>query len=225
MREDILEQLVDDHLQLQGYFTRHNLKFKPRSDHLAFSKRHDSNHSDIDVVGFHPTRLGDDRVVAVSCKSWQSGFDVRSKLEEVTQNKRRGGRESWKYFRELVEPKWSEAFVDAVEAMTGTRKFTYVLAVTAIRGDRSLWENHAPFRQAIEGNSIRVLALNDMIDGVCSNLTTTVVPSQLGRTLQLLKAAGLIGKVDPSSIGGAAQQAVAAGGGHRSPSARSGARS
>ena len=29
MKEDILEQLVDDYLQTEGYFTRHNLKFKP----------------------------------------------------------------------------------------------------------------------------------------------------------------------------------------------------
>ena len=54
MKEDILEQLVDDYLQSQGYFTRHNIKFRPRSDHPDFVKLKDSNHSDIDVVGFHP---------------------------------------------------------------------------------------------------------------------------------------------------------------------------
>jgi hypothetical protein len=32
MKEDILEQLVDDWLQSRGYFTQHNLKFKPRPD-------------------------------------------------------------------------------------------------------------------------------------------------------------------------------------------------
>ncbi len=54
MKEDILEQLVDDYLQARGYFTRHNLKFLPRKDHLEFQSRNDSNHSDIDVLGFHP---------------------------------------------------------------------------------------------------------------------------------------------------------------------------
>ncbi len=33
MKEDILEQLVDDYLQMRGYFTRHNVKFKPRTSH------------------------------------------------------------------------------------------------------------------------------------------------------------------------------------------------
>ena len=45
MKEDILEQLVDDYLQTKGYFTRHNIKFKPRSDHPDFVTKDDSNHS------------------------------------------------------------------------------------------------------------------------------------------------------------------------------------
>ena len=28
MKEDILEQLVDDYLQAKGYFTRHNINFR-----------------------------------------------------------------------------------------------------------------------------------------------------------------------------------------------------
>lgn len=70
MKEDILEQLVDDHLQSDGYFTRHNIKFRPRPDHPEFIKSQDSNHSDIDVVGFNPLKYGCRRVIAVSCKSW-----------------------------------------------------------------------------------------------------------------------------------------------------------
>jgi hypothetical protein len=31
MKEDVLEQLVDDYLMHQGYFTRHNIRFKPFS--------------------------------------------------------------------------------------------------------------------------------------------------------------------------------------------------
>jgi len=72
MKEDILEQLVDDYLQSQGYFTRHNLKFRPRHDHPSFVSNQDSNHSDIDVIGMHPRRDSADRVVVVSCKSWQA---------------------------------------------------------------------------------------------------------------------------------------------------------
>jgi len=32
MKEDILEQLVDDYLQLSGFFTIHNVKFRPAQD-------------------------------------------------------------------------------------------------------------------------------------------------------------------------------------------------
>lgn len=33
MKEDILEQMVDEYLQHKGYFTRHNIKFRPAGDH------------------------------------------------------------------------------------------------------------------------------------------------------------------------------------------------
>jgi hypothetical protein len=192
LREDILEQLVDDYLQLQGYFTRHNMKFRPRSDHPRFDQRQDSNHSDIDVLGFNPLLKGHRRVLAASCKSWQSGFDVRAKLQEIAQNKTRSGRASWKFFRELVQPKWSEEFVEAVEAATGTSRFTYVTAVTSVRGDRASWENHAPFRNALRDNPIQMITMTDMVSLAQQKVGTTVVASQLGRTLQLLRAAGLL---------------------------------
>jgi hypothetical protein len=107
MKEDILEQLVDDYLQTKGYFTRRNVKFKPRNDLEGWDSKKDSNHSDIDVIGFNPHLRGADRVWVVSCKSWQSGFSISSKLSEIENNKIRSGREVWKAFRELVEPKWT----------------------------------------------------------------------------------------------------------------------
>ena len=72
MKEDILEQLVDEYLQHKGYFTIHNVKFKPDKIHPEYNYKHDSVHSDIDVLAFHPLLTGHDRVLAVSCKSWQS---------------------------------------------------------------------------------------------------------------------------------------------------------
>jgi hypothetical protein len=54
IKEDILEQLVEEYLLHQGYFIQHNIKFRPSSDHPKFDKKQDSNHSDIDVV----VRLG-----------------------------------------------------------------------------------------------------------------------------------------------------------------------
>jgi hypothetical protein len=76
MKEDILEQLVDDYLQHKGYFTMHNVKFKPLPTADGYVANDDRVDSDIDVVGFNPMLKGPERVFVVSCKSWQSGFDL-----------------------------------------------------------------------------------------------------------------------------------------------------
>lgn len=203
MKEDILEQLVDDYLQSRGYFTRHNLKFLPRKDHPEFDRKLDSNHSDIDVLGYHPGLSGAERIMAVSCKSWQGGFPVRAKLDELSANKKVSGRDSWKFFRELVRPKWSEAFIASVASATGSREFTYVTAVTAIRGDRTLWEQHQPFRDAMGGNPIKLLALPEMVSAIMGSINTTVASSDLGRTLQLMRASGCLSVRGPAGEGNA----------------------
>jgi len=190
MKEDILEQLVDDYLLSQGYFTRHNVKFKPRSDHPDFVTKDDSNHSDIDVLGYHPRRQGVDKVVAVSCKSWQGGLNVEAGLRDIAANRKKSGRVAWKYFRELVRPKWAEAFRHAVERETGSSEFTYVIAVTVLKGDGSLWESEPSFREAMNQNPIRIWTLREMLDRLYPLLGTTLASSQLGRTLQLMKACG-----------------------------------
>ena len=127
----------------------------------------------------------------MSCKSWQAGFDVRAKLDEITNNKIRSGREAWKGFRELVQPKWSEAFICEIERATGSTRFVYLTAVTHLRGDPAVWENHPPFRRALKQNPLRIITLKQMATEVASELTTTVAASAFGRTLQLLKAAGV----------------------------------
>jgi len=189
VKEDILEQLVDDYLQSEGYFTRHNIKFKPRKEHPDFVSKQDSNHSDIDVIGINPKKNGADRVFAVSCKSWQSGFKIKSWLDCLASNKIVSGRHAWQAFRELMRPKWSEAFIDAVEAASGSRKFTYVLAVTAVIGERKQWEKHQPFLAALQGNPIRIVDLSEMLEYIQNVSTTTVASSDIGRVLQLMKAA------------------------------------
>lgn len=188
-KEDILEQLVEEFLIHRGYFVRHNLKFLPRSDHPDYIQNQDSNHSDIDVLAYHPLKQGTDRVWAVSCKSWQAGFDPRAEIDAIEKNKTRRGRQAWQGFRELVKPKWSEAFVQAVRDATGQAEFTYVTAVTRLRGERSIWEARPSFLEAMNGNPIRILTLREMLEEVDGMLSTTVAGTELGRTLQLFRAA------------------------------------
>lgn len=188
-KEDILEQLVEEFLIHRGYFVRHNLKFLPRADHPDFVRAQDSNHSDIDVLAYHPLKRGADRVWAVSCKSWQKGFNPRAEIDAIEKGKILRGREAWQGFRELVKPKWSEAFVDAVAAATGQKSFTYVTAVTRIIGDRACWERRPEFIAAMAGNAVRLIGLKEMLEEVYGTLGTTVAGTELGRTLQLFRAA------------------------------------
>ena len=188
-KEDILEQVVEEFLLHRGYFIQHNIKFRPRKNHPDFIKNQDSNHSDIDVVGYHPMKSGSEKVLVVSCKSWQGGFSPASQLDAIKSNKIRGGREAWKAFRELTSPKWAEAFVEAIKAMTGESKFTYVTAVTRLRGDKSAWEQHEPFQKNLGGNPVKILTFAKMVSEIQNQLTTTLAATEVGRLLQIFSAA------------------------------------
>ncbi len=191
MKEDVLEQLVDDYLQHRGYFTRHNIKFRPEPSHPDFEKRQDSNHSDIDVIGFTPSLSGYKRVMVVNCKSWQSGFSPSSILKAFKENKKAGGKEAWRGFRELVKPKWAEAFLKKIKEITGSTKFTYVMAVTHVKGDgHENWEKHPDFKQALQGNPVNILTVSTILDELYLSLGRTMASSEIGRTLQLIKASG-----------------------------------
>lgn len=190
-KEDILEQIVEEYLIHKGYFVQHNVKFLPRKDHPDFDKKKDSNHSDIDVLAYHPTLRGRNKVIAVSCKSWQSGFNPASELSAIEVNKIRRGKEAWHGFRELVVPKWSEAFVTAIRNATGTNRFTYVLAVARVIGDKAPWETYQPFIDAIGGNPIRIITFHEIVTEIYQKLGTTLAATEVGRLLQMFRAAGL----------------------------------
>ncbi len=194
-KEDILEQIVEEYLVHKGYFVQHNLKFLPRKDHPDYIKNKDSNHSDIDVIGYHPKLEGDRKVLVVSCKSWQSGFNPASEIDAIENDKVRRGRKAWQAFRELTVPKWSEAFIKAVYDATGTDRFTYVLAVAKVAGDKAVWENHEPFRNALGSNPVSILTFREMIFDIQGQLTTTLAATEVGRMLQMFQAAGI--HVDP----------------------------
>ena len=191
MKEDVLEQIVDDYFMHKGYFTRHNVRFKPDKGHVDFVPAQDSVHSDIDVIAFNPRGVGADRVAVVSCKSWQGGFNPHSAVAGIANKKKAGGREAWKSFRELCEPKWSEAFLQTVEDATGSRAFTYFTVVTKLNNEasRSEWENSDLFHRALGGNPIRILTLSNMLDELWPSLSHTPAASEIGRAIQLMKAA------------------------------------
>jgi hypothetical protein len=191
VKEDVLEQVVDDYLQFEGYFTIHNLRFRPGREHTEYRAADDSVPSDVDVVGYHPGLDGRGRVVVVSCKSWQGGFDATAKLAELRGEKKNPKRATWRHFRELWIPKWSEAFRDAIRQRTGQADFDYRIAVTRLKGDAAAWNEDPTIAANLHGCSVGFLTLEQMWGSMLERLTTTPAPSEIGRLAQLLKAAGL----------------------------------
>ena len=95
-------------------------------------------------------------------------------------------------YRELTCPKWSEAFLKAIKDATGVDRFTYVTAVTFTAGTKAQWESHKPFQQALCGNPIQIITLREMIDEIAGELSKTLATTEVGRMLQLFRAAKII---------------------------------
>jgi len=89
-----------------------------------------------------------------------------------------------------VKKKWADALIAKIEKLTGSTQFTYVTAVTKLRGDASVWQEHKPFRDNLHGNPIKILTLQEMLSDLYKKTNTTVASSEVGRLLQVIKASG-----------------------------------
>ena len=191
MKEDVLEQIVDDYLQYNGYFTVHNVYFSPRRNHPKYVAAQDRVPSDLDVLGLNPKRRGTNRVWAISCKAWQSGFDAPYLLDQLRGKAPNPKRPRWMQFRELWVPKWAEAFRAKVEDLTGATAFHYSIAVTRLDGDPTGWQTNGMIRRNLRGNPLSFLTLEQMWTALRNTVGLRPAPSEIGRLTQLLKAAGL----------------------------------
>lgn len=192
MKEDVLEQIVDDYLNFKGYFTIHNVPFHPDKEREDYDSRQDSVPSDIDVIGINPLKRGRERVVAVTCKSWQGGFDAERLLAQMQGRKKNPTKRAiWRHFRELRKPKWSEAFRKEIERRTGATTFTYKIAVTRLTSDPTGWFADETIKANLPGCPIEFLQVEEMWKEILKGLTERPAPSELGRLAQLLKAARL----------------------------------
>ncbi len=151
MTEDVLEQVVDDWLRREGYFTRTNVRFGPGKDDVGYVSRDHNQMSDLDVLAVKPrlTRNDPAAVLAVSCKAMQSGFSPNGWLAAAESGRRYKGRgkgAAWKHLRELWDPVWAASLGKRVKELTGATRFTYVLAVTRLgkggSADMSVLRDH-----------------------------------------------------------------------------------
>lgn len=69
--------------------------------------------------------------------------------------------------------------------------FTYVTAVTRLEGDKSVWGQHKPFSDAIGCNPVEILTFSEMVAKIQGELSTALAGTDVGRMLQLFKAAGV----------------------------------
>lgn len=206
MKEDILEQIVEDHLIALGYFTIHNVRFGPEPRDPGYSSKKHSVGSDVDVIGLRPRPGGPNEVVVVTCKSWQSGFDAYGKLEALRAGKKINGKDAWKMFRELWDPLWANAFRRVVEQRTGQREFRYRFAVTSIcgRGTKGvdeatacrdaarLWLAEPTIVRNLAGSELEFVTVRQMFTELTARAGTAPAGSQLGRLFQVLHASGAL---------------------------------
>jgi hypothetical protein len=120
-----------------------------------------------------------------------TGFDATRKLAELEGKVPNPKRPTWMHFRELWEPRWSDAFRHEVKSATGSDRFKYSVAVTRLKGNASGWETHPRIQRNLGGNPFSFLTLEEMWTTLVLETTTTPASSDIGRLAQLLKAAGL----------------------------------
>lgn len=186
MVNDILEQISEDYFRDLGYFTQHNVKYRPNIKGPTFAV-----HSDIDIVGIHPHKKGTEKVIVVSCKSWQGGLNIESYLKTLQTNpdKIRGaGKSAKRLFQELISKEWTKALRGRVYELTGQKRFIFYLALTKYKGNKKSWEIFKPFTKNFPNCKIKVIDLETMILKIQELLTTTPAHSELSRLMQLIKA-------------------------------------
>lgn len=88
-------------------------------------------------------------------------------------------------------PKWSQAFREKIEELTGQATFAYRIAVTRLRGDGNAWSADPTIASNLPGCSFGFLALEEMWATMLQEMTTMPASSEMARFAQRLKAAGL----------------------------------
>lgn len=191
MKEDILEQIVEDYLRCKGYFTVTNVKYRPDKCDPDYKKKSDCVYSDIDIIGVNTKDRTHESIIAVSCKSWQGGFRPEWEIENIKKNKKVYGRESKLRYRELALKKWALAYRRKIQELTGKTTFTYAIAATVVNGDSTAWVENKDFKQMLTPH-LKVIALKHIFNEISQDITTTPAPSTIGRLIQVLKSAKCI---------------------------------
>ena len=220
MKEDILEQIAEDFYSKKvGCFTKHNIKFRPLKEEPTYIAKYDSVHSDIDLIIIDTRERN--KIITVSCKSWQGGFDIlkyKNMLEDTLNkqpSKTTGKRDAWCAFRELCIHRWTNSFLKILRnelnvVNSKEIELEYVILCTKItRGslkDKSDFENSEAikkyFKQKKANIKLKVITIDEMIAEILKIMNEKDTPyvenTHLSRTLQLMIASGMRFKNKPN---------------------------
>jgi hypothetical protein len=206
MKKDILEQLVEDYyVSRQGWFVKHNIKYRPSKTHPGYIRNKDSSFSDIDIMAINGTIKGTkpDRVHVISCKSWQDGFGINNWLDVLEETVTSKGNARWQKFRELISDIWIDSFLDTIERETGQINFTYIIAVTKIKEKRDEKKDIEDckiiinkFKKRKSDIKIKFLTLEDIIQTMKERIekseTNSTESTDTGRIIQLFLSAKIL---------------------------------
>ena len=65
-----------------------------------------------------------------------------------------------------------------------------MLAVARVVGDKSAWESYQPFIDTTGGNPVKIVTFSEMVSDIDEGLGTTLASTEVGRLLQMFRAAG-----------------------------------
>ena len=196
MKEDILEQLVEDYyVSKPGWFVKHNVKYRPCKKHPDYNPRQDSVHSDIDIIAVDKIS---GNVEVVSCKSWYDGFRIKDMLIWI-KNK------DIRRVRELVSDRWKESFLKTIKKETGKKDFTYVIAVTKLSQEEEKSKEEKfkleqeitkAFKAKNSNVKLKIITLEQIVDETKKRISEKETPypesTDIGRIVQLFMAAHIL---------------------------------
>jgi hypothetical protein len=64
------------------------------------------------------------------------------------------------------------------------------LTITKLNGNKEIWESYPRFKNAINGNLIKIISIKEILNELFPMIRTTVASTEIGRLLQVLKASG-----------------------------------
>ena len=203
MKEDILEQIAADWLlQKNGCFVKTNLKYKPSPECGQFNSKLDIIHSDIDLLSVD-LQLPE-TVTIINCKSWMDGFDFKWFSKHLSDKEKHtrefGGKEVWKHFRDLVNEKWHQAFIERIKAENPLfKKMNYIILSVFAKNKEYVadWMTNTLIIENFKKSNIELLSIQgkeiaELVNEIETKGSEYAENSDFCRTLQLLRVAKLI---------------------------------